>query len=179
MKTEDALKLCPRQSCCHACTELGTIYVGENGILGIEWVCARHWCDWRTHQMAGKKIELLCDECLAIAKDRSSAFILEKQMCGVRGEDPPGGPESAGAVREREFILAGAWCAGRSCDAFCCVVAMKHASPNVLSTQREVTNGTQLSPYPVWCTDLPSRNAANDEIHSISNYDAARNSGWR
>lgn len=83
MKTEDALKQRPRQCCYHDCTELDTIYVGENGILGAEWVCVQHWCDWKTHQMAGKKIELLCDECLAIAKDRSSAFILEKQMCAA------------------------------------------------------------------------------------------------
>ena len=28
--------------------------------------------------------------------------------------------------------------------------------------------------YPVWCTDLPWRNVANDEIDSISNCDAAQ-----
>ncbi len=27
---------------------------------------------------------------------------------------------------------------------------------------------------PVWCTDLPWRSVANDEIHSISNCDVAR-----
>jgi hypothetical protein len=87
--------------------------------------------------MAGKKIELLCDECLAIAKDRSSACILEKQMCAaceakIRLADRnPLGPSG-----KENLFWRGAWCAGRSCDASRCVVAMNTPAGRLVDTGR-------------------------------------------
>jgi hypothetical protein len=96
-----------------------------------------------------QEFELLCDECLAIAKDRSSAFILEKQMCararrrsawrtGIRWGRPGKRIDFGGAHgAQGELATPLRW-----------VVVMKHAPLNDLVREGLRTRYPRLMPTP-------------------------------